>query len=54
MEENLRDVADDDKERSNIPALMCYFYMKGREGFIKRDCLVSIPHPKRGDIFGLV
>ena len=53
-EENLRDVADDYKKRSNITAPRCNFYMKEGKGLIKRDCLVYIPHLKRGVIFGLV
>ena len=49
-EEHWRDVYEDGKDKSNIYALRWNVYTIDKEGFVKREFLVSITHPKGGNI----
>ena len=50
MEQHWRDVDDHDEDRSNIYALMWDVYTKEKGELIKREFLLTIPYPKRGNI----
>ena len=49
-EEHLRDVGEDDNDKSKICALEWDVYTREKEGFIKKEFLVSVPHPTGGGI----
>ena len=44
-----RDVAEDGKYKSKIRSLWWYFYTRDKQELIKRQFLVSVPHPKGGE-----
>ena len=49
-DEHWRDIAKDGDDKKNIHALRWEVYVKEKEDLIKREFLVSIPHPKGGNI----
>ena len=50
MEELWRDVSEDGQDKSNIRALRWDICTREKGWFIKRGFLVSVPHPKEGNI----
>ena len=53
MEEHWKDISEDGDYKSNIHALMWDVYIIEKEYLIKRNVLVSVLHPKGGNIFVL-
>ena len=53
-DEHCMDVAEDGEDNSNIRSLRWGVYTRDKEDFIKREFLVSVPHPKWGILYGLV
>ena len=55
-EEHWRDAYEEGDDKKKIHALRWEVYVKYKEYLIKREFLVSVPHPKRGGggLFGLV
>ena len=49
-EDHWRYVSEDDDDKKKIHALIWYFYTKENEELIKREFLVSVSHPKGGNI----
>ena len=49
MEEKWRNVAKDDKDKSNIHALRWDVYTREKEELINIEFLVFVPHPKVGE-----
>ena len=49
-EDYWRDVYEDVEGKSNIHALRWYVYTREKGGFTKRNFLVSVLHPKWGNI----
>ena len=54
MEEHWRDIAGEVGYKKNIHALRWVVYIKEIEELIQREFLVSVPHPKGGELFGLL
>ena len=53
-EDYWRDVAEEGDDKKSIYGLRWEVYVKEKEKLIKREFLVSVPHPKGGKWFGLV
>ena len=51
-EDNWRDLAEENKNKKKIHALIWNVYVKKKEELITRVFLVSFPHPKLGTIVG--
>ena len=49
-EDHWRDVSEDDDDKKKIHALIWYFYTKEKVELINREFLVSVTHPKGGNI----
>ena len=47
-EDHWRDIAEEGDDKNKIHALMWEVYVKENEELIKREFLVSVPHPKGG------
>ena len=54
MEEHWRDVADEGDDNKKMHALSWEVYVKYKEELINREFFVLVPHPKGGQLFGLV
>ena len=54
MEDHWRDVAEEDENKNNIHTLRWEVYVRDKEDLIKKEFLVSVTHPKGGQLFGLV
>ena len=54
MEEHWRDVAEEDYDKKKIHDLRWEVYVKDKDELIEKDFSVSVPHPKRGQLIGLV
>ena len=49
-EEHWRDISQEGDDKKNIHALRWEVYVKEKKGLIKREFLLSVPHPKGGGI----
>ena len=49
-EEHWRDISEEGDNKKNIYALRWEVNFKEKEELIKRESLVSVPHPKGGEI----
>ena len=52
-EDHWRDLAEENNDKKKIHAMRLNVYVNEKEDLITRACLVSVPHPKWGTIFGL-
>ena len=48
--EHWRGVTECNEDKSNMHAMRWYLYTREKEGFIKREFFVSVPHAKGGRI----
>ena len=51
QEDHWRDISDEGDDKKDIHALRWEVYVKEKQELIKREFLVSVPHPKGGAIF---
>ena len=49
-EEHWRDIAQEGDDKKKMHSLRWKVYVKQKEELLKRDFLVSVPHPKEGEI----